>query len=94
MSEVSKEVRLVSMKLTSQLWEIISKYHQKLLNRSSRTAVSKDQRACWPIKAGLREKQVLQDPGYVGGVEGPCCMMHGILQGCTNTMSKVSKEIK
>ena len=47
-----------------------------------------------PIKTGLREKQVLQDPGYVGGVEGPCCMLHGILQDCTNTMSKVSKEIK
>ena len=40
-------------------------------------------------KTGLREKQVLQDPGYVRGVEGPCCMLHGILQHCTNTMSKV-----
>ena len=49
---------------------------------------------CWPIKTGLWEKQVLQDPGYVRGVEGPCCMLHGILQGWTNTMSKVSKEIK
>ena len=45
-------------------------------------------------KTGLQEKQVLQDPEYVGGVEGPCCMLHGILQRCTNTMSKVSKEIK
>ena len=45
-------------------------------------------------KSGMQEKQLLQDPGYVGGVEGPCCMLHGILQGCTNTMSKVSKEIK
>ena len=41
-------------------------------------------------KTGMQEKQLLQDPGYVGGVEGPCCM----LQGCMNTMSKVSKEIK
>ena len=94
MSEVSKEARLVSMKFKSQLWEIISKYPPRLLNRSSRTVVGKDQRACWPIKTGLREKQVLQHPGYVRGVEGPCCMLYGILQGCTNTMSKVSKEIK
>ena len=48
----------------------------------------------FPPKTGLREKQVLQDPGCVGGVKGPCCMLHGILQRCTNTMSKVSKEIK
>ena len=94
MLEVSKEARLVLMKFKSQLWEITSKYPPRLLNRSSRTAVSKDQRACWPIKTGLQEKQVLQDPGYVRGVKGPCCMLHGILQGCTNTMSKVSKEIK
>ena len=45
-------------------------------------------------KTGMQEKQLLQDPGYVGGVKGPCCMLYGILQGCTNTMSKVSKEIK
>ena len=32
----------------------------------------------FPPKTGLREKQVLQDPGYVGGVKGPCCMLHGI----------------
>ena len=48
----------------------------------------------FPPKTGLREKQVLQDPEYVGGVKGPCCMLHGILQRCTNTMSKVLKEIK
>ena len=48
----------------------------------------------FPPKTGLQEKQVLQDPGYVEGVEGPCCMLHGILQYCTNTMLKVSKEIK
>ena len=50
----------------------------------------------FPPKTGMREKQLLQDPdpGCVGGVEGPCCMLHGILQGCTNTMSKVLKEIK
>ena len=45
-------------------------------------------------KTGMREKQLLQDPSYVGRVEGPFCMLQGILQGCTNTMSKVLKEIK
>ena len=44
MSEVSKEARLVSMKFKSQLWEIISKYPPRLLNRSSRVLVSRDQR--------------------------------------------------
>ena len=29
----------------------------------------------FPPKTGLREKQVLQDPGYVEGVKGPCCMV-------------------
>ena len=48
----------------------------------------------FPPKTGMQEKQLLQDPGYVGGVKGPCCMLHGIPQGCTNTMLKVSKEIK
>ena len=48
-----------------------------------------------PPKTGLREKQVLQDPGYVKGVETTCCMLHGMLQGCTKyPMSKESKEIK
>ena len=91
----SKEACLVSMKFKSQLWEIISKYPPRLLNRSSRTAVGKDLRAYWPIKAGLREKQVLQDPGYVEGVETTCCMLHGMLEGCMKyPMSKESKEIK
>ena len=46
-------------------------------------------------KTSLREKQVLQDPGYVKGVETTCCMLHGILQGSTKCpMSKESKEIK
>ena len=75
MSKGSKEACLVSMKFKSQLWEIISKYPPRLLNRSSRTAVSKDQRAYRPIKTGLREKQVLQYPGYVEGVETTCCMV-------------------
>ena len=26
-------------------------------------------------KTGMREKQLLQDPGYVRGVKGPCCMV-------------------
>ena len=30
----------------------------------------------FPPKTGLREKQVLQDPGYVEGVETTCCMLH------------------
>ena len=34
--------------------------------------------------------EVTVDPGYVGGVKDRCCMLHGILQHCTNTMSKVS----
>ena len=29
----------------------------------------------FPPKTGLREKQVLQDPGYVEGVETTCCMV-------------------
>ena len=37
------------MKFKSELWEMISKYPPRLLNRSSRTAVSKDQRVSWPI---------------------------------------------
>ena len=39
--------------------------------------------------------QLLQDPGYVEGVETTCCMLHGICQGSTKyPMSKESKEIK
>ena len=49
----------------------------------------------FPPKTGLREKQVLQDPGYVEGVETTCCMLHAILQGSTKCrMSKELKEIK
>ena len=33
----------------------------------------------FPSKTGMREKQLLQDPGYVQGVETTCCMLHGIL---------------
>ena len=43
----------------------------------------------------MQEKQLLQDPGYVEGVKTTCCMLHGILQGCTKyPMLKESKEIK
>ena len=35
-------------------------------------------------KTGMQKKQVLQDKGYVRGVKGLCCMLHGILQGCMN----------
>ena len=46
-------------------------------------------------KTGMREKQLLQDLGYVEGVETKCCMLHGMLQGSTKyPMSKESKEIK
>ena len=46
-------------------------------------------------KTGLQGKQLLQDPGYVEGVETTCCMLHSILQGSTKyPMSKESKEIK
>ena len=49
----------------------------------------------FPPKTGLQEKQVLQDPGYVDGVERPCCMLHSMLQGCTKyPMLKESKETK
>ena len=89
----SKEAHLVSMKFKSQQWGIISKYPPKLLNRSSRTAVGKDQRAYWPIKSCLQEKQVLQDPGYVKGVKTTCCMLHGMLQGCTKYPMSKEKEI-
>ena len=29
----------------------------------------------FPPKTGMWKRQVLQDPGYVRGVEGPCCML-------------------
>ena len=46
-------------------------------------------------KTGMREKQLLQDPGYVEGVETTCCRLHGMFQGSTKyPMSKESKEIK
>ena len=49
----------------------------------------------FPPKTGLQEKQLLQDPGYVEGVESACCMLHGMLEGCTKyPMLKESKEIK
>ena len=49
----------------------------------------------FPPKTGMREKQLLQDPGYVEGVESTCCMLHGTLQGCIKyPMLKESKEIK
>ena len=50
----------------------------------------------FPPKTGMREKQVLQDPGSKASkVHAACCMLHGTLQGCTKyPMSKESKEIK
>ena len=49
----------------------------------------------FPPKNGLREKQVLQDSEYVEGVKTTCCILHGMLQGCTKyPLSKESKEIK
>ena len=29
-------------------------------------------------KTGLREKQVLQDPGYVEDIKDSCCMVHAL----------------
>ena len=49
----------------------------------------------FPPKTGMQEKQLLQDRGYVKGVETTCCMLQGMLQGSTKyPMSKESKEIK
>ena len=49
----------------------------------------------FPPKTDMQEKQLLQDPGYVKGVETTCCMLHDMLQGSTKyPMSKESKEIK
>ena len=49
----------------------------------------------FPRKTGMREKYLLQDPGYAKGVKTTCCMLHCMLQGCTKyPMSKESKEIK
>ena len=49
-------------------------------------------------KTGMWKKQVLQDPGYVKGVEGLCCMLScKVVQIYSNTncpMLNVSKEIK
>ena len=41
-------------------------------------------------KTGLREKQLLQDPGYVKDVGDSCCMLHTLC----NIMSKMSKILK
>ena len=46
-------------------------------------------------KTEMCKQQVLQDPGYVEGVEGACCMLHVMLQDCTKyPMLKELKEIK
>ena len=44
----------------------------------------------FPPKTGLREKQLLQDPGYVKDRGDSCCMLPGILQ---NNVENV-KDIK
>ena len=44
----------------------------------------------FPPKTGLREKQVLQDPGYVEDVEDPCCMLHALCR----IISKMSQILK
>ena len=48
----------------------------------------------FPPKTGMWKKQVLQYPGYVRGVKGPCCMLHGILQGCTNIIYYYFEGVK
>ena len=46
-------------------------------------------------KTEMHIKQVLQDPEYVKGVEGICCMLHAMLQVCMkHPISKEPKEIK
>ena len=47
-------------------------------------------------KTGMREKQLLQDPGSKGSkVHAACCMVHCTLQGCMKyPMWKELKEIK
>ena len=46
-------------------------------------------------KTGMQEKQTLQDPGYVKGIETKSCMLHAMLQGHTKyPMSKESEEIR
>ena len=37
-------------------------------------------RETFPPKTGMREKQLLQDPGYVDTVD-TCCMLHAMRQG-------------
>ena len=32
-------------------------------------------------KTDMQKRQVLQDPGYVRGAKGACCILHGTLQG-------------
>ena len=43
--------------------------------RSLHRSMVRNMKETFPSKPGMRKKQVLQDPGYVGGVEGPCCML-------------------
>ena len=39
----------------------------------------------FPPKTGMREKQVLQDPGYVDTVD-TCCMLHAMRQGAVELL--------
>ena len=42
-----------------------------------------DIKEIFPPKTGMREKQLLQDPGSKGSkVHAACCMLHGTLQRC------------
>ena len=71
------------MKFKSQLGSNL-KIASKTAKQVIQDSCQQRSKECWPIKIGLWEKQVLHDPGYVGGVQRPCCMLQGILQGCTN----------
>ena len=44
----------------------------------------------FPPKTGLREKQLLQNPGYVEEVGDSCCTLHTLCK----IMSKMSKILK
>ena len=42
-------------------------------------------------KTGLREKQLLQDPGYVKDVRDSCCMLHTLCRIMLKTL-KILKQ--
>ena len=55
----------------------------------------------FPPKTGMREKQLLQDPGYVDTVD-TCCMLHAMRQGailivftmCVDTVDTIELQCR